>query len=580
MTKKNKFVIAIIAIIFVMAAGLLYSLRLILSENQIKSLVTDFVAKEVKGAKGTISEVHLNFRRTLEIHLDQMSVVGPDGLAVDAERIMLSIPYGNFIFGKGKFDVRVSNARVSYGSEMTTTGIVRAIELLESVPQIVGLDGEVNIKLSDPTFSPSLVFADYYRPEISRLVVNNIGRREELAIEIIGDLMNQDSRRPFTFIGSLNPVKKTLNASFNIENLSFPVRGFNAASMKLEMSYKDGGLELEGESEDLVTMKLSSLAETSQLKLERIYFPISNTPLSTFWSGARGREGITLSGLWNPQDESSLIDIDKSELHITVEDKEYDALIAGQVGSQRQNYVIDFWLPDEKGTLRLDYFENEVESIELYAQGMNFSRIGDHELLRKLQSLGVTSERVRYEADFKDIVLDQYVVDAKLSFLEGRKSGEVTIPAQRSKLTFSDEKGELVVNVTQVPCRLIAFLLKQGGFEGTCGGKLTYSHGAKRGSFNLRWEPEGGTVEITKLSPVAIAGGLEQQWNIAGTVVGDEVTITSIGGRKFYFEGLAKGSLSQKSLTIKGNLRDKKQVIAPINLELSKDGVRTLSAGE
>lgn len=580
MTKKNKIVIAIIALIVVMAGILLYSLRLILSENQIKTLVTDFVAREIKGAQGNISEVHLNFRRTLEIHLVQMSVAGPDGLAVDAERIMLSIPYGNFIFRKGKFDVRVSNARVSYGSEITTSGIVRAIELLESVPQVVGLDGEVNIKLSDPSFSPNLVFAHYYRPEISRLVVNNIGKREELAIEVLGDLMDQEIKRPFTLIGSLNPVKKTLNASFSVEELSFPVRGFNATNMKFEMSFKDGTLKVNGESEDLVTMKLSSVAGSSQLNLEKIYFPIPNTPLESFWAGAHQREGLILSGVWDSEDKSSLVGINKSELHLTVEGKEYNALVSGRVGSQAQNYVIDFWLPNEKGTLRLDYLENELDSVNLYVQGMNFSSVSDHELLKKLQSLGATSGRVNYQAEFDDITLDQYVVNAKLFLLEERKSGEVTIPAHKSKLTFSVERGQLNIDVAQVPCGLIAFLLKQGGFEGTCGGKVFYEQGRQRGKFNLRWEPEGGTVEITKLSPVAIAGGLEQQWNIVGTVVGDEVTITSIGGRKFFFEGVAKGSLSKKTLTMKGNLRDKKQVIAPINLELSKSGVRTLSQGE
>lgn len=579
MIAKNKIVLIIVSFIIILFGIMLYSLRLVLSEDQMKEMVTTFIAREVKGAKGEISEVHLNFRRTLEIHLTHLKVKGPDGLDVGAERVMLSIPYGNFIFRRGKFDVRVTNAEVAYSQEMSSNGAIRALELMESIPQIVGLKGEVNLKLSDPVFTPSPVFVEHYRPEVSRLVINNIGRSQELAVEVIGDLVEDENKRPFTLIGSINLIKKTVNSTLNVEKLNFPAAGYEANNLKLNISLKNDQWSVSGESEDLVLIDFSWLQNEKALTVKKLFFPIANGPLRQFWSGQHRGEGLSFSGQWSGGADT--LEIDKSELHLSLNQKEYQATVSGEVGPESQEFVVDFWLPSEKGMLRIDLQEDRVREIELYAQGIDLTAAAEHELFKRIKELPLAeAAETQYQAVFEDVIFDQYVVSGKLNAKGETRSLDLRLAESKAVISVREKTGSLQVVFDQVPCRLIALLLTKDAIDGNCSGEIKYQRQSQLGSFTFRWEPEGSLVEITKLSPLAIAGGLEQLWSVKGKIRGDEISIDSIGGRRFFFEGEAKGSLSARKLVLRGILKNKKQTIAPVNIEISKLGVRVLTEEE
>ncbi len=580
MKNKNKKLIFLITLIFVALVGLLVSLKQVLSEEQMKKMVVDFVTKELPGATGELEAVHLNFRRTLQVHFDELNIVKGEEFDIKAKHVVLSIPYGNFIFRQGKFDLRIDHANVKSSSGTTAFGALRTIELLKSVPEIVGLKGEVNAKLYRPTFEPAIEILNFYRPEINRLVVNNIGRNHEMAIEVLGELKEGARQVPYSLIGSFNLDTKNIQASLTTDILSFPFQGYNAHNVKLKLISTEEGLKVSGNSEDLVEVEGLWNEKQTEIELSKLFFPIDKTPLSPFYGPEAKSLGLNLHGSFaNATDQLEVFD---SSLPLTLGDTSYQSVVTGKVGAAGQRYDITFAYPNQEGKLELIFSDNELKELIAKLSGFDLSKLDEHDLVKKIKALhGQRSVNdLIIKAGVENSFLGRFQVEGEY-FQENReKKLQIKILESKSSFTANLKDQKLTLKMVSFPCDVIFLILKKKSPGGICRGDLSYLLESEKGSFNLKWEPDSGLTELKTLLSLSMVGALEQVWNIRGSIEGDKITLDRLGGRLFSFVGNAVGSVSGQNIKLDGLLTFKKKRISPIRIEISADGVRQLKEDE
>lgn len=580
MKSKNKKLIFLIALILVALLGLLALLRQVLSEEQMKKMVVEFVAKELPGAQGDLAAVHLNFRRTLQVHFDELKISKGEELEITAEHVVLSIPYGNFIFRSGKFDLRIDNPVVKSEGGTTSFGVLRTIELLKSVPEVVGLKGEVNAKLYKPSFIPEIQILDFYQPEINRLVVNNIGRNHEMAIEVLGELSEDERRVPYSLIGSFNLDAKTIQASLATEILSLPFKGYRVQNIKLKLLSSDQGLKISGSSEDLVELEGIWNSELAEIDISKLFVPIEHTPLSPLYGEEAKGMGLSLRGSYaDASDELELFD---SHLPLTLGEIKYQSQVTGAVTPHEGRYEITFVVPNQEGKLELNFKEGALNEIVANLTGFDLSPLEDHELVKKIKTLyGERSfDDLLMQVGFENSAFERYQIQGSYTQGDEGKVLQIKIPDSKAlfEVRLKDEK--LTIKMVNFPCDVIALILKKKSPGGICGGDMDYNYTTEKGSFNLNWEPDSGLTELKTLLSLSMVGALEQVWNVKGIIDGDKVKINRLGGRRFRFVGNAIGSISNQNIKLDGLLTFKKKRISPIRIEISTEGVRQLNEDE
>ncbi len=580
MRNKNKSLMFLIAVILTLLVGMLVALRQVLSEEQMRKMVVDFIEREVEGAQGDLAAVHLNFRRTLQVHFDDVSVSRGEEFDLKAKHVVLSIPYGNFIFRRGKFDVRIEAPVVRNLGGPTSFGALRAIELLKSVPEIVGLSGEVNAKLYQPVFEPKLILLDHYRPQINRLVVNNIGRNHEMAIEVLGDLQEGENKSPFSLIGSINLDTQTLQASLALDELSMPFRGSAAQNVKLKLSTASEGLDISGVSEDLLELHGFWKRDIAGIDVQNLFIPIRNTALSGFFDQSRPEVGLKLKGIYSG--EGSKLEVYDTILPLALNGNIYQSEIKGAVGADSQDYHLTFVVPNQEGKLSLSFNRGALAGIEAKLTGFDFTLLEEHELVKKVSSL-LASQRlssVKTKVKFENTTFDRYQLNGEFEQEAGRQKLKVQLVDSKSSLVIENSSELLTVKLVDFPCHIIALALKKKSPEGVCRGQISYEREAQKGKFDLSWEPASEMGELKTLLALSMVGALEQVWNVKGIIEGDRVQIDRLGGRRFSFVGNAVGSIAAQSIKLDGLLTFKKKRISPVRIEISTQGVRQLNEEE
>lgn len=580
MKNKNKSLIFFIVLVLIGLSALLVSLNQLLSESQMRKLVVDFVAKEVPGAKGDLSSVHLNFRRTLQVHFDDVKVEKGSDLNISAKHVMLSIPYGNFIFRRGKFDVRIESPIVQSKLGTTALGALKTIELLKSVPEIVGLTGEVNVKLYQPTFEPKIQILDFYRPQINRLVVNNIGRNHEMAVEVLGDLQEGERSVPYSLIGSFNLDQHTLQASLALEELALPFTGYRAHNAKLKLYSTDKGLEITGSSEDQMDVQGVWDSKREGIELTKLFLPIMSGPMGALYGGEVKNHGLSLKGFYAKKTDS--LEIFETSLPLTLQATTYQSEILGHFSGEVQDYKITFVVPNQEGRLDFKFESGMLTSVEGKLTGLDLSSLENHELFKRVAMLPMSNHLEGQELDlnFENTPFDRFVLSGHLKQKKTLRNLEIRVIDSKAKLVGHSKDKNFTMTMTEFPCHILALILKKKSPEGLCKGKIDYNSETGKGKFDLKWEPNSSLSELSSMLALSMVGALEQVWDIKGKIDGDHVTIDKLGGRRFSFVGRANGSISTQSLKLDGLLTFKKKKITPVRIEISSEGVRQLNEDE